>query len=98
MVFDYWHNRIVVVRHSQCDYAKQLVSPKSNRERYIPLDIELYEMLLSRKRDTGYVFLDADGQPFNSYRLSNRLAKLRKKVGLKEIGWHTLRHTLASQL
>jgi integrase len=53
-----WQNQSVVVRHSHCDYSKTLVSPKSNRERYIPLDIDVYDMLHKRKKNTGYVFKD----------------------------------------
>src|SRR5712691_1701982 len=51
-----WQNRIVAVRHSRCDYQKVLGSTKSNRERHIPLDIDVYDMLHRRKKDTGYVF------------------------------------------
>jgi integrase len=93
-----WQNRIVAVRHSRCDYRKILGSTKSNRERYIPLDIDVYQMLHERKKDTGYVFLDADKAVFDNKRLNRRLAKLCKKAGLRKITWHVLRHTFASQL
>src|ERR1700688_389694 len=33
-----WQNRSIAVRHSRCDYTKELGSPKSNRERHIPMD------------------------------------------------------------
>lgn len=93
-----WQNRSVAVRHSRCDYTKSLGTPKSNRERHIPLDIDLYEMLHKRKKGTGYVFLDTDGQPFDHKRLIRRLAKVCKKAGLHRITWHILRHTFATQL
>jgi integrase len=93
-----WENRIVAVRHSRCDYQKMLGSTKSNRERHIPLDIDVYEMLHKRKRDTGYVFVDTDKAVFDNKRLNRRLAKLCKKAGLRKITWHVLRHTFASQL
>lgn len=93
-----WQNRSIVVRHSRCDRAKDLVSPKSNRERHIPLDIDVYEMLYKRKKETGYVFLDADRQPFDHKRLSRRMEEVCKKAGLRHITWHMLRHTFASLL
>lgn len=93
-----WSRRAVVVRHSYCDVSKKLVPPKSNRERHIPLDVDVYEMLYRRKRSTGYVFLDTDGKPFHKSRAPYRLAQVRKKAGLRKIGWHTLRHTFASHL
>ena len=62
------------------------------------MGFEVYEMLLKRKKDAGYVFLDTDGQPFNNQRLKLRLAHTCKRAGLRHIGWHTLRHTFASHL
>lgn len=93
-----WLNRSVAVRHSQDDYRKVLVPPKSNRTRHMPLDTDVYEMLYRRKGGTGYVFLAPDGQPFNNDRLNYAIGKLREKAGLRKIGWHTLRHTFASHL
>src|SRR5207244_1091591 len=91
-----WQNMIVTVRHSRCDRARDIVSPKNNRTRHIPLDTDLYGMLFRRRRGTGYVFTDANGQPFDHHRLSRRLQKACKKTGLRRIGWHVLRHTFAS--
>jgi integrase len=92
-----WQSRGIVIRHSYCDVRKVLDTPKSNRERYIPLDVDLYEMLYKRKQSTGYVFLDGR-QPFNSPRLNLRLAKVCESAGIRKITWHALRHTFASQL
>jgi integrase len=93
-----WLTRSVAVRHSRDDYQKLLVSPKSNRARHIPLDIDVYTMLYQRKKDTGYVFLAADGRPFTNDRASAAMRRLCKKASLRKIGWHTLRHTFASHL
>jgi integrase len=93
-----WQNQSIAVRHSRCDYTKELTSPKSNRERHIPMDVDVFEMLLERKKETGYVFLDRDGRPFNAHRMACRIAGVRNKAGLRKIGWHTLRHTFASHL
>jgi len=93
-----WENRSVTVRHSLNDRTKSLESPKSNRERHIPMDADVYEMLFRRKRETGYVFLAEGKTPFNSQRVVRQLEKVREKTGLRKFTWHSLRHTFASQL
>jgi integrase len=93
-----WQNRSITVQHSRCDYSSELTSPKSNRLRHIPMDIDVYEVLLARKKSTGYVFLNANGKPFDSQCLLRRLARVTHRAGLRNIGWHTLRHTFASHL
>jgi integrase len=92
-----WNSRTVVVRHSFCDVRKVLDTPKSNKERYIPLDIDAAEMLHRRKRTTGYVFLDGS-KPFSSPLLNLRLAAVCRRAGLRKVTWHTLRHTFATHL
>lgn len=93
-----WLNGTVAVRHSYSDYTKSLGSPKGNRERHIPLDIDLLEVLRARKQASGYVFLDELGRPYDHYRLSAALAAVCRRTGLRKIGWHALRHTFASHL
>jgi integrase len=93
-----WENKSLTVQHSRDDHMKVLVPPKSNRIRHVPLDVDLYEVLYRRKKDTGYVFLDTDQEPFEAKGLSNRLAHVCREAGLRRIGWHTLRHTFASHL
>lgn len=93
-----WLNQSVAVRHSRDDYRKVLTPPKSNRERHIPLDTDVYAALFRRRTGTGYVFVDHFGRPFNKKRLSYEMARLCKLAGLRKIGWHTLRHTFASHL
>ncbi|MGD1083038.1 MAG: tyrosine-type recombinase/integrase [Candidatus Sulfotelmatobacter sp.] len=93
-----WQSRSITVQHSRCDYTGELTSPKNNRIRHIPMDVDVYEMLLRQKRTTGYVFLNANNRPFDGRRLKFRLAVVRRRAGLRKIGWHTLRHTFASHL
>jgi integrase len=93
-----WLNRSLTVRHTYSDRTKSLGSPKGNRERHIPLDVDLEDILSARKLATGYVFVDELGRPFDHYRLSAALAKVCNRAGVRKIGWHTLRHTFASQL
>ncbi|MGH9436698.1 MAG: tyrosine-type recombinase/integrase [Terriglobia bacterium] len=93
-----WQARLITVRHSLSDYTKKLDTTKSNRERHIPMDADVYTLLFNRKRSTGFVFVDAEGKPFSSDHLERRLHKLCREAGLRKIGWHTLRHTFASHL
>ena len=93
-----WENQTLTVRHSLNDRLKKLESPKSNRERHIPMGIEVYTLLFNRKKDTGYVFSDAKGSPFDSQYVIRRLEEIRAKAELRKFTWHTLRHTFASQL
>ena len=93
-----WVNRSITVRDSLSDYTKALGSPKGNRARHIPIDIDLFEVLVGRKRDVGFVFVDHAGQPFSHYRLSGALTRVCRRAGLRKVKWHTLRHTFASQL
>lgn len=93
-----WHNRLIIVRHSWCNSAKALGSPKSNRERHIDMTADLYAVLLKRRKDTGFVFIDTNDEHFGHYRLGRILTNVCKKAGLRHIGWHVLRHTFASHL
>jgi integrase len=93
-----WQNRIITVRHSWYDYKKALVSPKSNRERHIPLDIDVYELLYPKRKNSGFVFLSPYREPFTCHRLINDLAAICRKAKLRKIGWHVLRHTFATSL
>lgn len=93
-----WETRTLAVRHSWNDELKALEAPKNNRERIIPLNDEVYAILSRRRRDHGFVFLDADGKPFSEKRLNPRLAKLCEAAGLRRITWHVLRHTFATHL
>lgn len=95
-----WQNRCVIVRHSRCDRNRSLVSPKSNRERRIPLDADVYEMLFRRKQSDGYVFTNPirDHGPYTSHHLNERLEPICRNAGLRKISWHVLRHTFATHL
>jgi integrase len=93
-----WQTQSIMVRHSLCEYTQELGTTKSNRERYIPMDADVYRTLFNRKRETGYVFVDEHKKRLTGKQLQLHLTRLCRKAGLRHIGWHALRHTFASHL
>lgn len=93
-----WNNRMITVRHSWCDYKKALLSPKSNKERHIPLNNDVYTMLSRQKFASGFVFADKKGDRVDAQRLNKEIGKACMRAGLRVISCHTLRHTFASHL
>jgi integrase len=87
---------IVTVRRSLV--CGQLSTPKNNRTRYIPLTHDAWEMLATRSKSQGLVFERPDGRPLDKSVAGPAIERMCKRVGLRLIGWHTLRHTFASQL
>lgn len=93
-----WVSGVVIVRHSLSDCVKQLTSTKSNKARYVPLTDDAHALLVARKQSSGYVFKNAEGRPFTGNLLLQHLHRAQTRAGLRSFGWHTLRHTFASQL
>jgi integrase len=73
--------------------------PKSGKPREIPLGDEVIEVLAAHRHERGpLVFCDAAGKPFTAGLLAWPLKRALKRAGLREIGWHTCRHSFASHL
>ncbi len=73
-------------------------SPKSNKIRYLPLTEEVCKTLYESRKPSGFVFHRADGTPLTHHIAERALHRATLKAGLRHIGWHTLRHTFASDL
>ncbi|MDP2630223.1 MAG: tyrosine-type recombinase/integrase, partial [Candidatus Uhrbacteria bacterium] len=73
-------------------------SPKSNKERHIPLTLELCDVLRQRAKKEGWVFSVRNDNPLDHKTPSDALTRFCKRAGLRCIGWHKLRHTFASHL
>lgn len=93
-----WEHRTIIVRHSLSMVSKQLDSTKSHKERRIPLDVDVYEMLYKARKPSGFVFIGPYNKPYTGHRILDELAEVCRRAGLRKIGWHTLRHTFATQL
>src|SRR3989344_8004811 len=87
-----WHNHTLSIRRSWCDTKKGFDTPKSNRERHIPLTDELYATLFQRKKTTGFVFIE-NGKRIESKQINRKLSEICDNAGLREITCHVLRHT-----
>ena len=74
-------------------------SPKSGRERKIPLTAKLRAALKAHRHLRGdHVFCHDDGSPFTQSAIEAALRYASKRAGLRRIGSHVLRHTFCSHL
>lgn len=80
-------------------FAKGVLgSPKNNRTRQIPMIGAVREILRNKKRKAGFVLSGATSGPLKQIASLKKLHRICRKAGLREIGWHCLRHTFASRL
>ncbi|MBI5221503.1 MAG: site-specific integrase [Candidatus Magasanikbacteria bacterium] len=80
-------------------YRSTIGSTKSNKIRKIPLTDGLVEMLVTKPRNTnGFIFNNGANNPFIQTRCDKMIKKAAMQAELPKIGWHTLRHTFASNL
>jgi integrase len=92
---DFVSNKITVARTI---FQGRVESTKSNKIRHIPMTDEVSHMLSIKTKTGGYVFAKNGNEPLNRTTCLRWLQRLCKKVQLRNIGWHTLRHTFASHL
>jgi integrase len=70
---------------------------KGYKIRYIPLVKDVYEMLSNKDNKDGLVF-SKNNRHLVQITCLNSLHAACKRAGLRDIGWHSLRHTFASHL
>ena len=81
------------------DYRGYIGSPKGGRVRRLPMTERLRKALKASRHLKGpWVFCDLDGKMLSRTEIDTVLFRAVRKVGLRKIGWHTLRHTFCSHL
>jgi integrase len=74
-------------------------TPKGHESRSIPMSPVLASILKSHRHLKGeLVFCDQDGGMLTKNMCRRPLYDICKRAGLRQIGWHVLRHTFASHL
>jgi len=89
------------------DFERQIIkigpkdgwSPKGKRPREIPINDELFEVILEqRKKSKGSYVLERNGSNRYDRTLWEDIKKLTRELGIKNANIHTFRHTFASYL
>jgi len=80
-------------------WRKIVGTPKGGRERVIPLTVRLYQAFKAHRHLRGpRVFCSMDGSPLTEGKMQRPIERLCKRAGIRQFGWHTLRHTYCSHL
>lgn len=100
---------LIALRWSDVDKRRQSITvrrsisngiegtPKGGRFRTIPLSTDALAVLEQQPRRGVTVFCGEDGKPWSQVSAQWSFRRASKLLG-KRVGWHTLRHSFASQL
>ena len=89
--------RFLIVRHSL--FRGRVGTPKSNKERILPLNGAVIEALSTLKKSkSGFLFTNSKGKPLTDNECKWPIKKACSRAGIRQISWHVLRHTFASHL
>lgn len=87
----------VLVRRSV--WKGKVTSPKNHRHREVPMSPKLVRALKAHRHLRGpLVFCRDDGRMLTKDMIKRILPRACRKAGLREVQWHALRHSFASQL
>jgi integrase len=76
-----------------------VTTPKSRKSREVPLGVEAIAALKDARHLKGeLVFSNADGRMLTKGETRHPLRRAYRRAGLRQIGWHVLRHSYASHL
>lgn len=90
-------NKFIVIRRATI--RGETGPTKSGKERKVPMSATLEAALKKARHLRGpRVFCDAKGKPLEDWQFLDRLHVVSKRAGLRQVRWHDLRHSFASQL
>jgi len=87
----------IVVRVA-ADELGALHPPKSGKPREVPLGDDVLAALKGHRHLRTHVFDNADGSILTVGQCRKAMDRIWKRAGLRQLGWHVLRHTFASHL
>lgn len=94
-----WTNRQIVIRRNQPHNTDTVGPTKSGRTRRVPMTDTLHAALQEMEQGDGRVFgRRRDRGALSLYAVRERLHRACGAAGLREVRWHDLRHSFASQL
>lgn len=87
------------LRVSRRVYKGVVGTPKGGKSRIVPLTQSVVEALKAHRHLKGpHVFCGNDGQRLTANMCRRPLRRACQNAGLRQVGWHVLRHTFASHL
>jgi len=91
-----FRRREITVRRSAI--RTDIDTTKTYRTRYVPMTDDLFELLRAISHSSGLVFARNDEKVVPECTAARAIHRVCDRVGLRRVGWHTLRHTFASRL
>ncbi len=91
-----FERRTITIQRSLSN--RVITAPKNNKKRFVPIAPDLFPVLWEYRQQSGLVLPGPQGDYLTHSMGRTALEKYRRNAAIRKIGWHTLRHSFASQL